>query len=397
MVQAIILSAGSSSRTYPLTSTKHKSLLKVAGKTILEHLLDQLVKCRVDETILIVNYKKELIIDRFGDEYKGMRLTYFIQSEPKGTWHAVYEARELLQDKFLVLYGDDMVHANDLKRVMLHDYSTLFLKTQNPERFGIGLIEDGKLKSIVEKPKKFIGNLASIGGFWFDRKIFDYTLEMLEGQKEYYLTTLVTRMCKDVEFVPEVIQEYWLPTGYPWDLLTINEYMLSDIEQNIEGFVEQGVTINGKLRLGKGSIVKSGSYIEGNVVIGENCTLGPNCFIRGETSIGDNCRVGCGVELKNSIIMDNCTMKHRAYIGDSILGEGVNVGAGTNIADLRHDGKPIECMVEGKFVSTGRRKLGAVIADGVKLGINTSIYPGRMLWPNVSTMPGEIVIKNRLE
>jgi len=295
-----------------------------------------------------------------------------------------------------VLYGDDLLHADDIKRGMKYRYSLLLTETKTPERFGIAKIDEkGFLADIVEKPKEYIGNLASVGGFVFDKKIFEYPLVLEEGQKEYFIPTMLRRLCKDAEVVPLKIERYWLPIGYPWDLLNANEHLLSRMSKSrIEGEVENGAVIKGVAIIGKGSIVKSGSYIEGPVVIGENCTIGPNCYLRPFTAIGNNCRVGNGVEIKNSILMDNTHVGHLSYIGDSVLGENVNIGAGTITANLRHDNENVKSMHKGQLICSGRRKLGAIIADGVKLGIKTAIYPGRKIWPGRHTLPGEIVKKD---
>jgi bifunctional UDP-N-acetylglucosamine pyrophosphorylase/glucosamine-1-phosphate N-acetyltransferase len=139
----------------------------------------------------------------------------------------------------------------------------------------------------------------------------------------------------------------------------------------------------------------SGTYIKGNVIIGENCLIGPNCYLRGNTSIGNGCHIGQAVEIKNSIIMDNAKVPHLSYIGDSVIGKNSNLGAGTITANLKHDNENVRSVVKGKIVDTGRRKLGTIIADDVHTGINTTIYPGRKIWPGVSTLPGEIIDKDK--
>jgi len=113
--------------------------------------------------------------------------------------------------------------------------------------------------------------------------------------------------------------------------------------------------------------------------------------VRGPTSIGHNCRVGNGVEIKASILLPGAHVGHLSYVGDSILGENVNLGGGTITANFRHDGRLQRAMVGGRLVETRRRKLGAVFGDKVHTGIHTSIYPGRKLWPGVTTLPGDVV------
>jgi len=182
---------------------------------------------------------------------------------------------------------------------------------------------------------------------------------------------------------------------YPWDLLKINSFIISNkkcFKHN--GIIRQGVVIDGSVELGKGSVILPGVYIEGNVLIGKNCKIGPNCYIRGNTSIGDNCHIGQAVEIKNSILMNNVSAGHLSYIGDSIIGENTNFGAGTITANFRHDGKNHISAVDGVLTDTGLRKFGTVFGDNVHTGIHTSIFPGRKIWPDMATMPGDIVKKD---
>lgn len=178
----------------------------------------------------------------------------------------------------------------------------------------------------------------------------------------------------------------------PWDLLRANEqYVGSITERQIHGEIHPLAVIEGCVEIGHGTKLLPGVYIEGNVVIGRNCKIGPNCYLRGNTSIGDQCHIGNAVEIKNSVILSKTNVGHLSYVGDSILGEGVNLGAGTITSNLRHDGKNHRTMVDGRLVDTGRRKFGTILGDGVHTGIQTTIYPGRKMFPGTSTRPGEIV------
>ena len=184
---------------------------------------------------------------------------------------------------------------------------------------------------------------------------------------------------------------------YPWDLLRANELAVSALQQDtIDGEIHPAAVIQGVISLGQGSRILPGVFIEGNVVIGAHCKIGPNCYIRGNTSIGDHCHIGQSVEIKNSLILSKTNVGHLSYVGDSVLGEGVNFGAGTTVSNLRHDGKNHRSIVGGSLIDTGRRKFGVVVGDQVHTGINTSIYPGRKLWPHTHTRPGEIVQRDVL-
>ncbi len=179
---------------------------------------------------------------------------------------------------------------------------------------------------------------------------------------------------------------------YIWDLMRVNEQVVASIPQDlINGEIHPNAVIEGTVHIGEGTRILPGVFIEGNVVIGKNCKIGPNCYLRGNTSVGDNCHIGQSVEIKNTIIGNQTNVGHLSYIGDSILGHGVNLGSGTTTSNLRHDGKNHHSVIEGELVDTGRRKFGAIIADRVHTGINTSIYPARKLGKNVTTLPAEVI------
>ena len=179
---------------------------------------------------------------------------------------------------------------------------------------------------------------------------------------------------------------------YPWDLLKINEeYLAGYTENDIKGTVRERVTLDGVVILGEGSVLLPGVYIEGVAVIGKNCKIGPNCYLRGYNFISDKCHIGQAVEIKNSILMTHVAAGHLSYIGDSIVCQNVNFGAGTITSNFRHDGKNHRSMVQGSLIDTGRRKFGSIIGENVHTGIHTAIYPGRKLWADVQTRPGDVV------
>ena len=233
--------------------------------------------------------------------------------------------------------------------------------------------------------------------YTLDRRIFTHIRKLERSERgEYELNEAVNEMAKENEVKVVNAEGGWVSVGYPWDILEANERILDGIGSANEGEIEPHATVKGDVRIGKGTLIRNGCYIEGPVVIGDNCVIGPNCFIRGKTSIGDVCRIGNAVEIKNSVIGDRTNVCHLTYMGDSVIGDGVNVAAGNITANLRHDKGEVRSLVKGKITGTGRRKFGVVLADGVKTGINTSFYPGRKLWPGKTTLPGEIVKKDKI-
>lgn len=395
-MQAVILAAGKGTRMEPLTLTRPKVLLEVAGRTMLEHNLEQL-EGLVSEVLIVVGYKGEMIRKKIGDNFKGMKISYVWQREQNGPGGALMLCAKKLKDKFIVLNGDDFYSVKDIKRCLKYDYCVMGAKVKSPEKWGIFTVKNRKVADFIEKSRTVESRWANIGIYIFDTGVFNYKLKKSK-RNEYEITDYILHLIKDNKEVNfEVVADYWLPIGYPWHILEANEFFLRKIKRKILGKVERGAQVKGAVKVGKGTVIRSGSYIEGPVVIGKNCKIGPNCYIRPSTTLGDNCKVGNAVEVKNCVLFDNVSIGHLSYFGDSVVGEKVNFGAGTIAANLRHDNKNVRMMVRKELIDTGRRKMGTIIGDGVHTGTNTQIYPGRKLWPKVGTLPGEIVMKDKVK
>ena len=392
-MQAVILCAGKSTRTHPLTVTRPKALLPLANRPLLSHQLEALHGI-VKEAIIIVGYQADMIRKRYGYNYGNIKLTFIEQKEQLGTGHALLQARSLLKKKFIVLYGDDLYSRSDLKKVSKTKWGILVNPVEDPTRFGIVLIKDGYAKKIVEKPTKFIGKLANAGAFVFEPSVFEGEITK-SPRGEFEITDMFNYAAQKQNITPVPIKEGWIPIAYPWDVLNANMFLLKQMKgQKIKGTVEKYVNIKGSVKIGYGSLIKSGTYIEGPVVIGENCEIGPNAYLRPYTSIGDKCKIRA--EIYDSVLMDGVVAKHESYIGHSVIGEKSNIAAGTITADYRHDGDMNVTLIKGKKVNSYRKKLGAFLGDNVRTGINSCIYPGRMIWPDRSILPGEVV-KNNVE
>ncbi len=185
---------------------------------------------------------------------------------------------------------------------------------------------------------------------------------------------------------------------YAWDFIQINEDIVAALtDPDHQGEVSPAAHIDGVVHVGEGSRILPGVVIEGNIVIGKNCKVGPNCYLRGSTTIGDDCHIGQAVEIKNSIVGHGSSVGHLSYVGDSVIGDKVNFGAGTITSNLRHDGSNHRSLVRDSLIDTGRRKFGAIVGNGSHTGILTAIYPGRKLGPNSTTRPNDTVERDIVE
>ena len=390
-MKCVILAAGEGKRIHPLTYTRPKVMLPVGNKPILEWNLENSIKAGLKDFIFIVAYKSERVRDYFGDGKKWkVNIEYVNQVEPLGTAHAIGMAENFTND-FIVLSGDTVFGIEDIKNIMKKKNSMGLVEVENAKEYGIVKTKDGKVNEIFEKMEKPFSNLINAGIYHFNKKIFDYIKKTKLSQRgEYEITDTINMMLKK-ENVHAIKIKEWSDVVYPWHLLDLNEEFLKKINKNIDGNLENNITLKGKVIVGKGTTILSGAYIEGPVVIGKNCKIGPNCYIRPYTSIGDGCHIGNACEVKNSIIFKDSNVPHQNYVGDSIIGENCNLGAGAKIANLRLDKKSISVIIDEKKINTTRRKFGSAIGDNVQIGINSTINVGTMIGDSCFIGQGAIV------
>jgi len=387
-LKAVVLAAGEGVRLRPLTLTHPKHLLPIGGKPILEHVLYALKNSGVHEAYIVVRYMADFIKEYFGGGSEvGLKLSYVVQSNLKGTADAVSTVKPNVQEDFLVVYGDLLVTPDVVKKVIqAHkterpSATMAVVPVKNPEHYGVVSLEESHVTGIVEKPKLEVApsNLANAGVYVLSPEVFDKVRETkLSKRKELELTDTLNLMIKEGSPVlaVQISSREWLDIGRPWDLLEANSRVLSLTEPYVLGNVESGARLVGAVTVAEDARVRSGAYVEGPVFIGEGADIGPNCYIRPYTSIGKNVRVGNACEIKNSIVMNGTHIGHLSYVGDSVIGENCNLGAGTTVANLRFDGKNVKVMVKGKPQDSGRTKLGVILGDNVKTGVNASLMPG---------------------
>ncbi len=388
-MKAVILAAGEGSRMRPLTYRRPKVMLPIANKPILEHLLLEVSQAGIREFIFVVGYCDEQVRDYFGSgERWGVDIAYISQRKQMGTADAVRMVEDLIDGKFLVINGDVIVSREDIKGLAGNGGNTLSaIEVENTEGLGMVELSEGKVVRIHEKTPQPPSNLANAGLYLFTPDIFGAISQTFASRRgEYEVTDSLQLMIDQGQGVSCHKITRWLDLSYPWDLLSANESLLAGLESQNLGEVEENVVMKGVVAIGENTVIRSGSYIVGPVVIGRDCQIGPNCYIRPATSIADDCHIGGAVEVKNSIIMRGSKLPHHNYVGDSVIGEGCNFGAGAKVANLRLDGKDI--LVAD--IATGRRKLGAIIGDGVEIGINASINVGSIIGDNAHIGPGAV-------
>ena len=327
-MKGIILHGGHGTRLRPLTHTGPKQLLPIANKPMSQYCIESIREAGITDIAIIIG---GLGSDKVKEYYEngenfGVNLTYIEQDYPKGIAHAVNLCKDFVGDeKFVVFLGDNIIQKSISDFVKNfersnYDASILLCEVDNPSRFGIADVKNGKILKIMEKPQKPPTNLAVAGIYFLTPKIFDVIDRLKPSSRdELEITDALQGLLEENHNISyNMITDYWKDTGTPEDILNANMQVLKKMKPYLYGKKEDGVSVEGSLMLGEGSLIKTGSRIKGPVIIGKNCIIESNTTIGSNTSIGDHSILsGCKVE--NSIIMSNCKIECNAKIRHSII------------------------------------------------------------------------------
>ncbi len=175
-----------------------------------------------------------------------------------------------------------------------------------------------------------------------------------------------------------------------WDILKRIQkgFTASRLRPGIHGTVEEGAFIRGTdIYIGKGSIVEAGAMVCGPSIIGDNVEIRQGAFVRGNVIIGNGSVIGHCSEVVRSVFLPGAKAPHFNYVGDSILGTHVNLGAGTKLSNLKNDGTSVKTRIGEHMIDTGVRKFGAILGDNCQLGCNSVTNPGTIMEQNCRVYP----------
>lgn len=399
-LKAIVLAAGEGTRLRPVTETRPKALIPVLCKPILQWHIEALLEV-VEEIVVVTGYMSELVVESL--ESTGLtsgRIKIVKQKDLLGTGHAVLEATKVLSldDVVIVTYSD--IFLEDwgvfVEISKIEDNVVVGVQVQNPQDYGVLVVNSERwLEQIIEKPELPQTNLVNAGIYKLSvRDIVENSDVQLSPRGELEFPSIVNNI---VTKKPVRVFEYsgkWIDVGKPWHIIEANKVALSRIKSTIKGKITEPVYVKGDVYIGEEAEVKPFTVIEGPAYIGRGAVIGPHAYIRPWSVICQNSKIGFSVEVKESVVMENVHASHLSYIGDSVVCEGVNLGAGTVIANLRFDEKPVKMNIKGTLESTGRVKMGSVIGAHVKTGVNVSIMPGVKIGSYSWIMPGVVVSRD---
>ena len=388
-MKAIILAAGEGTHLSPFSETRPISMIGVAGRSMLDNTFGLLKSAGINDIFIVVGHKKDKLIERLQQQdHNVLNLHYVEQKRKLGIGHAVMQVKNKISpgEYFLLLYGDTLTAENIFSKVQqsFHSFkcpvASICLPPSNQMFGNVFLNARMEITKIIEKPKgNNLGNYVLSGVFILPASFFKL-LESSGNSMEKALKKVVA----GEGMRASMWEDDWLDVVYPWEILTANKMIMDSWQESSiakTATLEANVTLHGIVRIEAGAIIKSGAVLEGPCCIGERSYIGNNSLIRSYTSVGKNCSVGSGVELKNCVVMDNSQIGRLSFVGDSVLGENVDMGAGCMTVNRTVDWKPISVKNGKRPIGTGMTKLGAFLGDGVVVGAGNTLQPGMVVAP----------------
>jgi NDP-sugar pyrophosphorylase family protein len=384
--QVVLLSAGSSTRTWPISE---KIFFQIFGKTILEHQINTLKEAGFHEIIIVCNSQNKDRISEICSQIQGCRFVFCIQKNlSEGQRGGILAAEKVVNDKqpILVVCSNDIVNKSAFINVLQkanNSHSEIFFVGKKVNKYFPGgylsLSSKKMVTKIVEKPGE--GNEPSdlvtllIHFYKNPQRLFSALKEKNEGDGyEDVLQNILDSGCT------AEVSEYsgfWQAIKYPWHFLDISHEFLSQFSQSYihpSAEISPKCSLNGKVYISEGVQIMDFAVLSGNVYVGKNSIVGNHVLIR-DSHIGNHCVIGHSSEIARSVLSDDC-WTHQNYVGDSVFDSNVSLGSGTKTGNLRLDEKEIVSEIKGEKVCSQKSKLGAFIGKNVRVGINTSIMPG---------------------
>ncbi|MCX6003456.1 MAG: sugar phosphate nucleotidyltransferase [Chloroflexi bacterium] len=403
-IKVLFLCGGVGKRMLPLTEDKF--LFKFLGKTLLEHQLGLVYKAGLKKVIIVCHPQNEEKIRQITDSSPGISFEYVRQEKPLGIAHALDSAAHLLDSELIIVNPNDIFEMTAYNALLAgqgkNKADSCILGYKVKEYFPGGYLvtnERGELTDIVEKPGE--GNEPSdmvnlLVHYHRDPKALLKEISGVQTNCDDAYEQALGAMCKNGQHIRVVpYSDGWQAIKYPWQILNRVRYYLDRAEGHISptAQISDRAVIDGKVIIEDNARVLENAVVRGPVYIGPGTIVGNSTLIRDYSHLGANCVVGFGTEIKGSYIDAGCWF-HMNYIGDSVVGEHCNFGAGTITANWLFSEKNIRVRVNHKPLDTGLNKLGAIIGNNCRTGINVSLMPGVKISPGSIIQPSTVLTKD---
>ncbi|MBT9163140.1 MAG: UTP--glucose-1-phosphate uridylyltransferase [Chloroflexi bacterium] len=383
ITQAIILAAGEGQRLKPFTRLLPKVMLPIAGKPVLQYVVEALAQSGIRRIVMVIGYRREQVQDYFSSgQGFGVEIGYAIQPQQLGTAHALRQARDLADERFLLVAGDNIIEPGTIRPLVNVRSNTMLIRTQEDvSKYGVVIVQDGLVREVIEKPLEKISNQVNTGIYAFNREVFDFL------DDEVKLTAVIQRMIAEGRDILALETDgTWLDAVYPWDILKLNNLILSRISPRLGGNIEEGAVVKGLVSIGDGTIIRSNCYIVGPAVIGDDCEIGPSVCIFPSTSVGNGAVISPFSIVRNTIIGNNVLIGPGSSIQDSIIAPGTIIRS-----HFAARSGEAAMMIEGEYHQV---KMGAIIGSYSEIGDSTIIQPGAIIGNHCRIKAMKVISEN---
>jgi mannose-1-phosphate guanylyltransferase len=375
-VKAVVLAGGHGTRLRPLTYTRPKPLLPLAGKPILQYIVESIASEGFNDVVVTTNYLREQIIDYFGEGSDfGVRLVYPEEEKPLGTAGSVKNSKKYLNDTFAVIQGDNITeikfkHILNFHREMGGVATIALLPVERPHQYGIAQLDLGnRVLRFKEKPRQeeFFSDLASIGLYILEPEVLDYIFPDVEYDFAKDVFPKLLDSGEKIYGYPA--SGFWIDIGVPENYMKAVRWILSRLESKrlAENAEVKEVSIRGPVEIGEGAKIERGAEITGPVVIGDGCLIGRNARVAASSVIGSDVRVEEEAKVTDSLVYEETQIGRSSYLDHCIVAEKCKIGSDVKIDEM------------------------SIVGAGCEIGDSVRLRKGSRIWPKIKIAANSIV------
>lgn len=380
-MKAVVLAAGKGNRLWPLTKNRPKPMIPAANRPVLAHIADSLEAANIDEMILVVGENRERIQNHFRDgRDRDLNISYVVQNQQLGTGHALLQAESQIGASFIALNGDRIIASELVESVWHHHQATNdpvmgVTRVDTPSRYGVVDLDGQTVTRVQEQPHPDLvsSNYINAGVYAFTPEIFG-AVRQIDTHGEKALTDGLTSFIQEKRLSAVRHRGIWLDVSEPWDLLTVNDALISSRGQLIEA--DEPSTVDGS------------AVVAESAIFGNGTTVHPQTAVLQSTTVGDNVSVGPGAVIENAILLPDTTVQAGAVVRDCIVGANTTIGPNTTI-----EGGTTDVVLNGTVYENV--SFGALLGDNVTVGGNVTVAPGAIVGNNV-TIEGASRVSGRI-
>lgn len=374
-VKVVVLAGGYGTRLRPLTYTKPKPMLPLAGKPILQFIIESIASEGFNDIVITTNYYREKIMDYFGDGSDfGVRLVYPEEEKPLGTAGSVKNSEKHLNETFAIIQGDNITEIKFKHLLSFHrekgGVATIaLLPVERPHQYGIAQLDlDNRVLRFKEKPRQeeFFSDFASIGLYILEPDVLDY---IPSGIKYDFAKDVFPKLLNSGERIYGYpAGGFWVDIGIPENYMNAARWVLGKLKSKkvVEADVKR-VSITGPVQIGEGTRIEGGTEIVGPVLIGDNCLIGRNSRIDANSVIESNVRIDEGTKVAGSLVFEETQIGGGANLNHCIVAEKCKIGPNVKIGKM------------------------SIVGAGCEIGNSARLNKGSRIWPEIEIAANSIV------